>query len=399
MSWGTVQIGSLTLREALSTAAEKSATGDARTLDLTGQESAPGLSLAELAGRHDDILGLTDRFVPVSFTDKADRNGFYMVTSSSSSLMNWQGEVVTADWSISLMRVGFEGEVDIESRLSGAQTRHTTLATIGDRWDAPPIGAYGYFSGATVPSVLTRTGADGAITVYRGLGLNTNPRYGCSVANYEAGRVRLVDSLGRIRTGTRFSPGPSGWSLTNGLVRVTPRTGGLSVDAYTGGAWQTMPWDLTAFGSTAGSVDAVTLLRNEPECVIVRVLFTPTSTGRLTADLTLRRGSRFVELYLTASSSTTLKVALTSAQAGANGTGYVSASANDGAGNRYVVGSALAYTSDLTQGGISLASTTTLDAFLGVAAGGSSAVAGDAAADLSAQYLGVPSSRVQGVRR
>lgn len=395
MSWGSVRVGSVTLREAFSAAAEGSSGG--RSLTLSGQEAAPDLTVAEVVQRHDDVLGLAGDLVPVLFTDKPDRDGYYRVGATKAELMSWQGEVVTTTWTMDLERLGSDAEVDIETRLSGGLTRQNDHDLTGERWDAPPPGAYGYYAGATVPSTLVRTGEDGPIIVYRQLGAGTNPRYGCAAADYLTGRVRIeVD--GHHRAGTAFNPGTSGWAVSNGLVRVRPRDNGLAVDAYTGG-WASKEWDITAFGTLAGPVDAVTVLRNQPECVVVRVVYTPSAVGRVTVDVTLRRGSRFAELYLTASTSTTLRLGLATPEEGDAGTGYLVAEADDDAGNRYVVGSALDHTVDEEAGEISTSSTLTMDAFVGVEAGGSSAVPGDQAADLMAQYLGATAAAVKAVRR
>jgi hypothetical protein len=410
-NFGTVQIGRLALREALNPATDAVSGGSSaagRTLALTGQEmnlgAAPsaGLSVAGVAQIEDDLAGMVvaGTVQPVAFTNKSDRNGYYTVLDATAAPMNWTGEVITCDWKTTLGRVGSESEVDLESRLTGATARNNSFSATGERWHAPPIGHYAYWSGPSQPSTVTRTGADGAMTVYRRLSTGINPRWGCPVASYLNGRVRFIDSNALERSGVNYSPAASGWNLNNALVRVQPlaSNGVLQVAAWTGGAWQNISWDILSGGTTLGAPTSCTVLRNECELAVVRLLWTQ-APGRITVDLTLRRGSRFVEVYVQGEFSATLVIQCFTAQAGTAGTGYVSATANDGAGNRYIVGSAKTFANLLTQGGISLASTTTLDAFIGVVAGGSGAVAGDVATDLYAQYLGSPSELVQAVRR
>ncbi len=94
---------------------------------------------------------------------------------------------------------------------------------------------------------------------------------------------------------------------------------------------------------------------------------------------------------------TTLKIVRSAVEASTASTGYIVATAADGASNKYILGSAKSFTADNTNGGISKAATPTLDAFIGVVVNG--AGAGDIAADLFKQYLGAPSEFVQGVRR
>lgn len=400
MTYGTVQIGRVVLREALTRAAESlnAATGE-RTLSISGQESSPPLTAAEVAVLQDDLLGLRESLVPVIFTAKADRNGYYLVKDANAELFNWDNEIVTCDWKLVLTRVGSDSDVDIESRLAGALTRSNVHSATGERWHAPPIGHFAYWTGATIPSVVTRTGADGAITVYRGVPTATNPRFACDVTDYLDGRVRFLDDADRERSGTTLSLDPADWTLTNGLVRVKPlpSSGVLEIAAYTG-SWAAKSWDLRVTGVTLGVPDAVTLLRNDPECVIVRLIWSET-VGRTEADLTLRRGARHVELYMKRQTAATLRLQLATAEAASSATGYIRATANDAAGNRYIIGSARSFQVDLVNGAIYQDSITVLDAFIGVIAAGSGAVAGDAGNDIRAQYLGAPAETVRGVRR
>lgn len=400
--FGTVQAGRLTLNEALTVYDDKvNASTGVRGAVISGQESHPPSTVAVLAQLQDDIPTLYGSMViPVTWTNKADRNGYYTVTDMGAQLFNQPGQVITCDWNLTLSRIGSESEVDLESRLTGATARNNSFSATGERWHAPPIGHYGYWSGPSQPSTVTRTGSDGAMTVYRRLATGINPRWGCPVTSYLNGRARFIDNNSLERSGTNFSVPATGWTLHNALVRVTPLTsnGVFQVSAWTGGGWQTKSWDILSGGVSLGTLNACTVLRNEPEIVVVRLLES-LNPGRITVDLTLRRGSRFVEVYIQGEFSATLVIQCFTAEAGTAGTGYVSATANDAAGNRYIVGSAKTFANLLTQGGISLASTTTLDAFIGVVAAGSGAVAGDVAADLYSQYMGAPSELVQAVRR
>jgi hypothetical protein len=143
----------------------------------------------------------------------------------------------------------------------------------------------------------------------------------------------------------------------------------------------------------------VSVLHNEYERVTLRCLWNRSPSGRITADVTLRRGARILELLVRSNASVTLGVVRTSNEAGTGGSGFVRATSDDGDGHRYVIGSTKSFTSDLTAGGISKASVTRFDAFIGAEIAGASAVAGDQAANLMAQYIGGPSEVVQAVRR
>lgn len=386
LNWGSIQLGRTLLRETF-VAAEQG--GDSRQVQLSGQESSPPLTRAALVAVHDNISAL-DGGVPVAvtFTDKPERNGFYAVSANTATYTEQRGDVVTSDWQITLDRLGTAGEVDLQSRLTGA-VRLNDFSLTGERWQAPPIGHFGYYTGATSPSTMTRTGADGTITVYRNVPANTSPRWGCDPTNYLKGRARITDA-GVELDGTGRAVSASGWTLSNGLVNVTPTAsaGVIDVQAYTGGAYRSKTYSVSVGGSNVAGWDSATILRNDLEHAILR-LSASRSPGRVTLDLALRRGSRIVEGYLQSGSSSTLAVARQSLETNTSfaASGYVIATNNDTDGNRFCVGSARSFTA-ATNGGVSKASTATLDFFIGVQAGGGSPVSGDAATDLRNQYIG-----------
>lgn len=394
--YGDLRVGRLLLRETFK-AAESS--GDNRTIDLEGQESSPPLTRGELVWRHDNLTALDQGCVqPLTFTDKPERNCYVTVASVNAEYTEWRTDIVTSDWKIQATRLGSDTEVDLQSRLTGI-VRANDFSLTGERWHAPPIGHYSYYTGSSNPTSMTRVGADGAITVYRGVPTGVSPRWGCEPTNYLNGRVRLTSS-GTELCGTDQHLSPAGWALTNGLVNITTGASGtLDVQAYTGGAWHSKEWNVSVAGSGSSitSWDGATLLRNDPEHVILR-LTKSLSPGRATLDLALRRGSRFAEGYLQTGTSTTLAAYLRTTEASTSGTGYVTASGNDTDGNRYAAGSARTFNTH-ANGGIQKSSTTTLDLWIGVAAGGGSAVSGDAATDLRNQYIACMPEAVYAVRR
>jgi len=396
--WGSIQLGRTLLRETF----EASESGGDRGLDLDGQESYPPLTRVVLTATHDNLNALEgDSPIAVTFTDKPERNGYYQVKGNSSTLKEYRGEMATADWKVSLSRLGAVGEVDLQSRLTGV-VRLNDFSLTGERWHAPPIGHFGYYTGATNPSTMTRTGADGAMTVYRSVPAAVSPRWGCSPPNYLKGRVRVTDTAAGLETDGTQRPLPAAsWALANGLVNVTPSAsaGVIDVQAYTGGAWHSKLWNITLGGSNVAAWDSASILRNDLEHAIIR-LTASRSPGRVTLDLALRRGARTVEGYLQSGSSATLAVYLRTLETNtsAAASGYVVATGNDEDGNRFAAGSARTFTAHAS-GGVSKASATALDFWLGVAAGGGSAVSGDAATDLRNQYIGALAEQTYCVRR
>lgn len=366
-NWGDVQLGRIPLRETFDAT---EAGGDDRTLDIDGQESYPPLTRAQVIARHDGINSLIPgALVPVTCTDKPERNGYYTVKASSSTYTEYRTEMVTADWKATLERVGSDAETDLQSRLTGA-VRLNDFSLTGERWHAPPIGHYGYYTGATNPTTMTRTGADGAITVYRGVPANVSPRWGCPPTSYLTGRGKATTTGGQEVYGVDVPLAATGWALSNGLVNVTT-SASASIDVQTySGAYASKLWNVSVAGSASSitSWDAATLLRNDPEMVILR-LIKGLSPGRATLDLTLRRGSRFVEGYLQVGTSATLAVYRSSLETNTSvaASGYVTASGDDSDGNQFVIGSARTFTAH-TNGGIIKTAATALDFWIGAVA-------------------------------
>lgn len=395
--WGSIQLNRTLLREEfLATEA-----GVTRTMDITGQEATPPLSRPVLVATHDNLNALdSDGPIAVTWTDKPERNGYYQVKSCASAITEHRGDRVIADWKVSMDRLGSAGEVDLQSRLTGI-ARLNDFALAGERWHAPPIGHYAYDTGPSAPTSMTRASADGVITVYRSIPVGVPPRWGCNPTDYLKGRVRVTDTTAGLEVDGTMRPVPAtAWALSNGLVNVTPTAsaGILNVQAY-GSGWRSKLWTISVGGTPVATWDSATLLRNDLEHCILR-LTASRSPGRATIDLALRRGSRVLEGYLQSGGSTTLGVYLTSPElnTSAAASGYVSATGNDADGNRFVAGSARAFTAH-ANGGVSKAATAALDFWVGVQAGGASPAPGDAATDLRNQYIGALPEQTYAVRR
>lgn len=398
-TYQTIRLGRLTLREDFSV----SESGDGK-ISITGRESmgANGArTRLQVEQRRDDVNQLAGNLVPLRFAEKSNLDGFYMVTDSQADITNWDnGTWVMLNWTASLTRIGYVNTMDVESRLSGATTRVNDFVVTGARFHAPAVNAKAYYTGPTIPIYIDRVGSDGTVRVYQSLAQGINPRWGVDVADYEKGRVRFLDSNGFERSGISFKTAATGWELSNSLIKVTAGSVGnaLDVAAWASGAWSNKTWDIfynTGPAVTVGTVDYVSVLDNTFEAITIR-LVKDLAPGRMMIDLTLRRGSSVVEIVIQHEYSTTLKVGRATVVAGTSGTGYIASTAADANGMKSIVGSARTFTADAPNHAISKAATAVLDAFIGVTM---SAAAGNAPADVYAQYIGAPSELVRGVRR
>lgn len=396
-TYQTIRLGRLTLREDFSVSESSD-----NKISLTGRESmgANGArTRLQVEQRRDDVNALIGDLVAVKFTDKPTLDGFYYVTESNAELTEWDGVWAIMNWTMALVRCGYVNTVDIESRLSGAITRVNDFTVTGARFHAPAVNAKAYYTGPTIPIYIDRVGSDGTVRVYQSLAQGINPRWGCTVADYEKGRVRFIDSDGLERSGVNFEVSAGSWELNNSLIRLTPGSAGnaLDVAAWASGAWSGKTWDILYGTSpvTVGTADYVSVLDNTYESITIR-LVKDLVPGRMMIDLTLRRGSSVVEMYIQHEYSTTLTVKRATVVAGTSGTGYIAATAADGAGMKSIVGSARTFTADAPNHAITKTTTATLDAFIGVTM---SAAAGNAPADVYAQFIGSPAELVRGIRR
>ena len=390
--FGTITVGRFPLVEfptqvatdASAAPATTSPTG--RTLKISGQESVPsateiGTTSAMLEAWRSDMAGLVNSFVSVIFTDKTGLNGYYTVVDSSADLQNWEGEQQTLTWTMDLNRVGTDYEVDVESRLTGG-TRANSFALTGVKWHSPSVGHYAYYSATgNTPTTVSRVGSDGTHVVYVNLPVSntTIPRWGCAVSNYMTGRCQFIDNNAIERSGILFRVNnPLSWTLQNGLVKITPGNGSgvFGLATWTGAAssgsaagFASKNWDILFNSVSLGNPLGVSLLRNEPEVIVLRMLFAYLTTTRVTVDLTLRRGARHVEVFCQSQSSGQFQIKRLVTEAASSGTGYIQALTDDSNGNTYLLGSALSFTSNLANGSItSSANVLLMDAAVGAQA-------------------------------
>lgn len=355
------------------------------SITIGGMQAGALVEAERIRRQSADIPNLTGQLVPVVFGSKEYRSGYYVVASADATLTDWPKEgVASAEWDIELALLGYSNDIDLESRLGGPLTLANSHSQVGSRWHSPAAGHYSYWTGAGSPSRVLRQGSEGFVPVYTDIPLDTNLLWGCAPENYGEGRVRFIDDLELERTGTSVRTDPASWSLDNSLVKVTPDSGTINVLRWDLG-WQPTAFNLRYAGSTLGTPMAVSVVRNDYEMIQIRLLWNVTPSGRVTADLTLRRGARYVEVFMKAMTAATMAVVPTTPTASSSGSGFVAASS-------FFVGSPNAFTADTVAGGLSKAATASLDAVVGVLVGG------DTANTVYKQFLGGPTERVIGVR-
>lgn len=402
MGWGSLQVGRTPLRETYEVSYQVNATTGQQSVALQGMESSPPFTEAQIVARSEDLVAMLDRALPVTFSSKATQNGLYEVQDVGAVITGWP-EAKFFNWTLRLNRIGAENAVDIESRL-GSVVRQNDFALTGERWHAPAVGAYGYFTGTAQPSgSIGRVLADaeGTVTVFRDIPAGVSPVWGIAAPNYLLGRSRvLVDGVERSGIGVRVAT--TDWTLTNGLIRVTPNAAGsmLQIEGWDGAAWSTQDLDITVGTDLAPPWDAMTILRNDLECVVLRLIKSKSPSGRILVDLTLRRGAAFVEGFIQTDASATLAVktdpALTTTDNDA--TGYIIETSNDANGNQFTSGSPITFTGSTT-GSISVAASIEFPWYAGYVIDGTSGVSGNTAIHMRDQYIGALTEQALAVKR
>lgn len=332
------------------------------------------------------VNGLADNrdepVVPVNWTGDASVDGFYEVLDASVPMPARGIAALKLDWRVRLRKVGVYP--DLNSVLVGNAVR-TNSHTIGKGstvpwWGTPADATMDYVPGA---STATRVADSGSVKVaYTTNGTvlyNTNRRWACAASDYYDGacKVELYDGIGFYTLAGLWLPNTpvtDGWRINNGLVRVSYGAGNglIKVEHYISGSWSvSKTYKLTrgtplASTTALGPFTTITVVRNSPECVVLRLGIEQDSTtypAQVALDLVLRRGALWVEGTLTraadqtssaelASTSFPLGIQRNTAEAGATHTSGVHANAADAQGGKYILTSPTATTVETTTGSI-----------------------------------------------
>lgn len=354
--------------------------------DVDAAGALTASTYAKLVVLRDQVNGLADNrdepVVAVNWAGDPSIDGFYEVLDAQVPMPARGLAALKLDYRVKLRKVGVYPQ--IESRLLGALRTNSHSIASGSTvpwWATPTDASMDYVAGATT---ATRTG-DGttvrvAYTTDGTLLYDATPTWQCDATDYYDGaaKVEVTDGsswytwVGRNISGTTLLA----WRITNGLVRVTYGGGNglLSVQHYSAAAsaWLTAKTYKLTRGSTPttlGAFRAITILRNAPEEVVVRLSVEQDSTtypAQINVDLRLRRGALWVEGTVTrsarqlssaesASTDFNLGIFRNTTEAGTSHTSGVHATSADAGtgGGKYVLTSPTATNVNTTNGGIS----------------------------------------------
>ena len=354
---------------------------------------------------------------PVVWSAESKWDGFYTEIDASWDWVNdGSGRVSVANWSITGRRLtsgtGDSANLELTNYLLVRTNGHGTTSGSTINTLIPPAWTDFEQRSVTMSTPFYRYASNGQMTFSRatvgsattqtvGIGLPASGYYGgaCSL------EFRADDDVWYPWVGVTVPAGSAGkWRMSSDCFRIEPSdtVGSLKASVYNGTSWETTEFQgnhYTAGAHMAVGIAASTtawlapfILRNSPDCVVLSTVSTATNLMRVRTTITLRRGAHHAEISMRSPSgrpgvrftTATASTALATATAGVVGT------SNDANGNRLVLMSASSCLNDTTNGRVYVddATANAVHVFgVGVEYDGTSAVTGNSAASLLAQFL------------
>jgi hypothetical protein len=355
--------------------------GDIVTLDGT----LDATSYAGLVILRSQVNGLADNpdeaAVAVNWAGDASVDGYYEVVDAEVPMPPRGLAALSLNYRLRLRRVAVYPEIN--SLIVGDSVRTNSHGIVKANtvpwWATPADAAMDYVPGTTVTTRATETGTVKVAYTTNGTVLyDRTCRWQCLASDYYDGaaRIEITDGFSWYALVGRRLPNTSataGWRVNNGLVRVVYGGGNglLSVQHYVSGAWLTAKvYKLTrgispSTPTALGPFTTISVVRNAPECVILRLGVEQDSStypAAVNVDICLRRGAMWADIIVTrsadqvstaelASTDFPLGIERNTAEAGTTHTSGVHATAASG-GGKYVLTSCTATNVDTTQGAI-----------------------------------------------
>ena len=365
-----------------------SAGGDGKSLELEGRFGGKEHTIDHIKYLRDELqsMAVMGEAVPLKYDGDSSLNGYVKVNSVNINVEKYL--IGSISYSVSMEYVGREGDVQMESRLSGSllENDFVTAATT-EQFHAPPGNHYGYYHVSTPASYqrvardITSSTANATTNLYLKQSdtlRDYNSVYNVDIEDYYKGacEIRMGEHMERINANSsdvvtqsvrcgkyagEFNNGDT-VVLENGIIKLVLGTSSVT------SSFNLFIWDETQYatetewvlsegipasgqqhGDTFAGWHKVQILVNRPEIAVIRCTTYKDTTDkdkRLIVDFTLRRGSHYVGVITTYyTSGTSINCSLESAPATAPDTSNITnGTVKDGTtspedGNYWFIGS------------------------------------------------------------
>ena len=251
-----------------------------------------------------------EAFVPVLWSGGPSVwDGFYRVEDVQ--LHGWRSDV----WEIGLEleRVqGFAAPL-FEAIVLGGKRAGVAAAVAAQAWQGLPATVMGYENGVITPTVETVATADGNLSLFTDTAnelFDARVEFYLPPASWYVGAATLTVG-GNLIVGRQCQNDPDGWMISNGIIRLSgvANSGAIKLEHWSGAAWVSN--GNYSFGQYGGGAQplltdpplAITVLRNDPACVTIRLAYDAASIVTnarfaVNVDVSLRRGGTSAEVYL-----------------------------------------------------------------------------------------------------
>ena len=236
-------------------------------------------------------------------------DGFYRVQDVA--LGSTQADVWSLD--LTMQRVqGFAAPL-FEAIVLGGKRAGVGTGVTAQAWQGLPATVMGYENGVITPTVETVATADGNLSLFTDTAnelFDARVEFYLPPASWYVGAATLTVG-GNLIVGRQCQNDPDGWMISNGIIRLSgvANSGAIKLEHWSGAAWVSN--GNYSFGQYGGGAQplltdpplAITVLRNGPECVTIRLAYDAQSVVTnarfaVNVDVSLRRGANCAEVYL-----------------------------------------------------------------------------------------------------
>lgn len=270
-------------------------------------------SLADAKNIRDELISISNSNLIVPFTYEGDSTygGYCQVDSADVNTQHLFGKGLFK-YSLNLRIKGRAGETSFESNLTGSLLTNAHSYSSSNNYGpthALPVNAYNYAHGEA-PTTNSRATNNGTVYLFTDQNLrDAQANWQVAPENYYKGAAQItVDNY--VKNGYLTKDNPNAVVLDNGIIQVTSGSvlneSRLNLKFYDNGEFvseREVSFSMGAGFTEWNTWKSVQILRNDAEEASIRLVTysEDAGDGKLTLDLTIRRGMHHVAFVATQS--------------------------------------------------------------------------------------------------